>query len=562
MSVVHINHIRKKLETDFCPHIDMSDYVGKPEAEVLAARLSRALAAFALAEVLDLSAEAAAASVTDGFDDNGVDAIGIDKARSAVVLVQSKWDGDGKGSPALGDIQKFAQGFRDLITPSFDRFNAKIKARAADLVAALDNTDVRFELVVAHTGQQPLSSHARRVFDDLLAETNDVSEVVVFSHLGQSDLHRLVRSGVSGKAPDITVTLHDWGMTSEPFQAFYGQVEASEVAEWWASHRATLFERNLRKFIHDSSVNAAITQTVVAEPAKFWYFNNGITVLCDRIQKAPRGGASRKSGKFSFEGVTVVNGAQTVGSIGRAAEQAPESVADARAMVRFISLEHCPAEFASEVTRATNTQNRVERRDFVSLDHEQERLKTDLQLEQGKDYAIKTGEPDPPRNQGCTVVEATIALACAYSAELAVQAKREIGRLWEDVTKVPYKQLFNSGLTATKLWNAVQVLRVVDDTLRDAQSTMEGRDRSIAIHGNRLIAHLVFLSMRAELDQTPETPMSTDQIPELTRAALRSLEAVIAESYASNYLASLFKNASRCRDLALQAANGAGDASS
>ena len=92
-----------------------------------------------------------------------MDAIGIDKARSAVVLVQSKWDGDGKGSPALGDVQKFAQGFRDLITPSFDRFNAKIKARAADLIAALDNTDVRFELVVAHTGQQPLSSHAKRV---------------------------------------------------------------------------------------------------------------------------------------------------------------------------------------------------------------------------------------------------------------------------------------------------------------------------------------------------------------------------------------------------------------
>jgi hypothetical protein len=130
MSVVHINHIRKKLETDFCPHIDMSDYVGKPEAEVLAARLSRALAAFALAEVLDLSAEAAAASVTDGFDDNGVDAVGIDKARSAVVLVQSKWDGDGKGSPALGDVQKFAQGFRDLITPNFDRFKHQDKGKS------------------------------------------------------------------------------------------------------------------------------------------------------------------------------------------------------------------------------------------------------------------------------------------------------------------------------------------------------------------------------------------------------------------------------------------------
>jgi len=196
-------------------------------------------------------------------------------------------------------------------------------------------------------------------------------------------------------------------------------------------------DRNLRKFIHDSSVDAAITATLLSEPSRFWYFNNGITVLCDRIEKAPAGGASRKSGKFVFEGATVVNGAQTVGSIGRAADADANQVADARVHTRFISLEDCPPDFATDVTRATNTQNRVERRDFVAIDHEQERLRTDLQLEQGKIYAIKTGEPDPPPIHGCTVVDATIALACAHSPDLAVQAKREIGRLWEDVAKPP-----------------------------------------------------------------------------------------------------------------------------
>ena len=90
MSVIYLNQIRKKLEADYCPLIDMADSAGQPKAQRDKARLSRALAAFALAERLDLTPAVAAAAVTDGFDDNGLDAIGIDRENSTVVVVQAK----------------------------------------------------------------------------------------------------------------------------------------------------------------------------------------------------------------------------------------------------------------------------------------------------------------------------------------------------------------------------------------------------------------------------------------------------------------------------------------
>jgi hypothetical protein len=548
VSIVHLNHIRKKLEQEFCPHIDMSDYTGRPQLEIDVKCLSRALAAFALAECAQISPVEAAVDVVDGFGDHGIDAIGIQN--NLVLVVQSKWNQDGKGSPALSDVETFSRGFSDLIYPRFERFNKKIREKSEDLRAALDNINVRFEVVLVHSGQQPLSHEAQNVIDDLLRDNNDDSgELVTFRYLGQADLHAIVRQGVAGTSPDLAVTLHDWGSTQEPYRAFYGQVDATEVAEWWQAHRATLFDRNLRKFIYDSSVNAAITSTLLKDPAKFWYFNNGITALCNRVQKAPVGGSSRRSGKFVFEGATVVNGAQTVGSIGRAAELEPSKVSDARVHVRFISLENCPEDFAVQVTRATNTQNRVERRDFVAIDPEQERLRTHLLLEQGKTYAIKTGEPDPAPNQGCTVVEATIALACAHSADLAVQAKREIGRLWEDVSKQPYKLLFNSSVTATRLWRAVEVLRAVDDTLRDEQENLEGRDRQVAVHGNRLIAHAVFAAMPKNALEIRDMEIITVGVPELTHRALSEVRQIVERDYSSNILAALFKNASRCRDV-------------
>src|SRR5665811_2249139 len=62
MSVIYLNQIRKKLEADYCPLIDMADSAGQPKAQRDKARLSRALAAFALAERLDLTPAVAAAA--------------------------------------------------------------------------------------------------------------------------------------------------------------------------------------------------------------------------------------------------------------------------------------------------------------------------------------------------------------------------------------------------------------------------------------------------------------------------------------------------------------------
>lgn len=558
MSELHVRQIRKKLEHDYNSTVDIADCAGKPSSEVDNVRLSRSLAAFVLAERLGLAPPQATADVTDGFNDNGLDAIGVDPDQDTVVLVQSKWMSSGKGSPSIADVQKFAQGFRDLIDARFDRFNTKIRAKEKELTDALDSADTRFEMVLAYTGTDPLSKPVRNVLDDLLAEVNDISDVVSVTVHSQPELHQIVRRGAIGQPPDLDVTLSDWGRTSDPFEAVYGQVVASDVAQWWADHSKVLFDQNVRMVLTDSAVNDSMIQTLLDRPEHFWYFNNGITVLCERIAKAPKGGGSRKSGQFLFERASVVNGAQTVGSIGAASVRNDEKVSSAMVHVRFISLEHVPLGFASDVTRATNRQNRILPRDFVALDSEQERLRTELLLDQ-KTYAIKTGEPDPQPEAGCTLTDATIALACAHSVELAVQAKRELGRLWEDVSRAPYTELFNASVSATRLWRVVEVLRSVEETLAEERRNLEGRDRLIAVHGNRLVANIVFqgLPRKAFEDSSVDFGPFQDMVPQLARQALAKVRSVVAMDYPTNYPASLFKNATKCRAIAVRAASAA-----
>jgi AIPR protein len=170
---------------------------------------------------------------------------------------------------------------------------------------------------------------------------------------------------------------------------------------------------------------------LTSEPEHFWHFNNGITVVCREIRPKMLGGRSKDSGYFSCYDVRIVNGAQTAGSISAAYDRKPDAVERARVHVRFIAIGAEAADTLGDaITKATNTQNRINRQDFVALDPDQQRLRAELSIE-GIIYNYKSGEGTIRDPKTSDIEEATVALACA-SPELghSTQAKREIGKLW------------------------------------------------------------------------------------------------------------------------------------
>jgi AIPR protein len=214
-------------------------------------------------------------------------------------------------------------------------------------------------------------------------------------------------------------------------------------------------------------------------------------------------------------------------------------------------LESCPSDFDKQVTRYTNTQNRIDRRDFVALDIEQERIRGELQLE-GVTYVYKSGETQPATATGFDLVEATIARACLQpDAALAVQAKREIGKLWDDIEKAPYKTLFNPSVAGPALWRAVQVVRQVDQALATLRTSPDGRRRLLSVHGNRFVTH-VLLSCLPNGFPIKHQPLSSEEakaVQELTVKVFDEILLSLDELYPDAYLASLFKNATKCQAL-------------
>jgi len=551
VSEVHIRRISLSLEKKYKDLIDIEDCKGKSDEIKDNAFLSRSLAAYTLTQVAKIEDEIAARCVVDSFDDNGIDAIYFDRDNYIFYVVQSKWRKSGEKSPTTSEIKKSIDGFGDLLNAKFDRFNDKVAKMEDEIFEALYDSKVRFVLVVVYTGRQPLSRHSIRHLEDMLQRYNEGYEMLSYKIYGLKELNKAISEQVQGDRINLIILLKHWGRIDEPFVAYYGQVEASDIASWWDNNSNNLFAPNLRMFLGSTEINDSIIATLDKSPEKFWYFNNGITILCSRILKKPIGGDNKDSGVFECEGVSIVNGAQTVGSIAKSRSSNPQNIQRARVLVRIISLENCPEGFATEVTRATNTQNKIQRRDFVSLDPEQRRLQEDLLLLHSKKYTYKTGEKTPSTEEGCDVDEATVALACANDdLGLAVQAKREIGKLWEDINKPPYKSLFNSDLSATRLWRAIEISRIVENELKKSEVDRQGRERLISVHGNRFILQQVFKKY-PNFDKIPDIDFEhmKDKAPKETLRILDDLITAVEDKLPNSYPANIFKNRSKCLEL-------------
>jgi hypothetical protein len=552
MSIIHIRQITAFLEQVFNGEINMKDWSKKAEESQQTTFLSRSLAAFSVMHLTGASVEDAANAVVDGGKDNGIDAIYYHKSSGILYLVQAKWKQNGSGSFSRGDLQKFLQGVKDLISAKFERFNKKVQDKSDEVEEALYNSETKILLVLSYTGQDSISTDVKQDLDDFLKEYNDATDVVFAKTLDQKSIYYAVAKGTKSTPIDVELMLYEWGQTREPYQSFYGQISVSELATWWEKYNADLFAPNIRIYLGETGVNNGIFETLKQSPHNFWYYNNGITALCSSIKKKLIGGANRDSGVFECKDIRIVNGAQTVGTAARAFSLYPDSVQQAKVFIRFISLENCPDNFDKEVTRSNNTQNKIDSRDFVALDPEQERIKNELRLEEVT-YVYKSGEVIHTKDRGFEIEEAALARACSNSdVTYSVLAKGKISKLWDDIEKSPYKVLFNGSVTGPSLWKTVKIMRTIGGELDNLRKERKkDKDSFYIVHGNLFIAHLVFCSLPSKILHSLDN-LQEDDLRLIKRKTSQSVDILISSVhtlFSDIYAANLFKNLKKCRDL-------------
>ena len=550
MSELQVRHVATMLKQRYSDIIDISDCLTTNERDLDNLLLTRAYAAYALQTIAEVPEEIAANSITDGVNDNGIDAILYEKPKKILWIVQSKWKRKGVGEPESGDTLKFCSGIRKIIEDDFETFNDKIKNKQNDIEEALNDYTVKINIILAYTGGDNLSSHNMDAINHLLQDVNeDTDELMSFETFTLSKAHKALAGLVDGQPINTEIVLNSFGKIDEPYKAVYGYVNGTFFAQLWDMYKSRLFSENIRGFLGDSIVNEDVQETITTCPENFFYYNNGITILCDSIIKKPL--MQQNAGTFDVKNLKIVNGAQTVGNIGKMYKTYPDAIEKVWITVKLISLENCPPDFGENVTRKTNTQNKIEKRDFVSLDYLQDKLKTELAL-LGVSYHIKRSGELVTDELSCTVDELMVAVACSLSnVDFAVMAKREVGLLWNDTKQEPYTLIINENLTAIKAWRCIQVMRKLNAYIKIESKQKTGRERICIIHSNRFVLHIILNKIAAKLED--ENQNFNDYLEQTLNSEIRSIEKkvikLVEKKFKSSLIHQVFRNFTKCREL-------------
>ena len=131
-------------------------------------------------------------------------------------------------------------------------------------------------------------------------------------------------------------------------------------------------------------------------------------------------------------------------------------------------------------------------------------------------------------------------------------AKRNVGALSDDITKAPYKVLMNSGTNSFVLLNSVMVVRNTEKILQLKKDRLTGRERLVAIHGNRFIAHCVLQQLSTD-EGFSKGCLEKDALQITTQTIIDDLILPITNAindlYVDSYPANIFKNATKCKNI-------------
>lgn len=532
--------LKKVLAERFVPSLPPLLATKKSAEDQKAKQLSRAFSAFVLNKLLDITPQAAAASVVDDFNDKGIDAIHYDASTETLYLLQTKLKESEQFKQE--DALPFCEGIRLLLKQDFPSFNANVQRRKAEIEDALD-TCSHIQLVVPYTGEgisKTASDALQALLDDEDLDEERLCKQVTY--YVASDITRDLFAEQAYQPVHADISLQKYEKVEEPRPTYYGVTRLGDLVALHQRYGKALYERNIRYFLGSakSDVNKSIKTTLLDTPADFFYLNNGVTAVCDLIDpKSNKGGFK----KFKVRGLSIINGAQTVASAAEFVRQYPgKNIDDAKVMFTLIQ---APADgvFGQRVTKARNHQNPVQSTNFTSLDQNQERLRQEI-AHLGFTYhyrpeAAVTGE------DAITLDEALKALALQNSdPRYTVWLKTEATRL-ATVDSAEYQSLFSEQLSGVALVCAVHCHRAIRSLVIDYEqrAPLRSQERLVYRHGGNVITSVMLKRLRKRINSA--NVIEPDGLLQLISAeldALRETSAELFSRHATNGPLSFFRN--------------------
>lgn len=407
---------------------------------------------------LDLDRDRALEELTEGSGDAGMDLLHVDDVIDGeflVTIVQGKYKrrlGDGESNFPVTGLQRVITTVAALFDPDTRiTLHHKLQTRVEEIRSLVrDGMIPNVRVILCNNGTRWTEEG-----DNLIAQAA-FGRQVWFEHKNHDAVvEALRRQGAVSDTIQMTGRI-----LVEDFQfkrVLVGRMLASEVAALFERHGDNLLERNIRRFLGFSNnrVNSDIKATLL-DPGRrpsFYFFNNGITLVCKKFAHNALQSADTPVKVTDFQ---IINGGQTCRCILEAVRERPgDEFGTASVLVRLYELDGESEDLLASITYATNSQNPVNLADLRANDEKQVALEESLKL-LGYSYRRKRDDSvsDPK----------SIPVGVAAEAIMSVWRRRpHVSKFYrERLFGTHYDLIFGSGLNAAQLVVAVLVFRWAD----------------------------------------------------------------------------------------------------
>jgi hypothetical protein len=326
------------------------------------------------------SEDAALKALTGVSSDRNVDAILIDGRSHQVHLVQGKFRQSQQKAEKRNDVLAFAdlstypwEG-KKVLEAFYSKLDPLVREKFQELVRYVRSPH-RFELRLYYVTTGHCS---KSILEEAKAHVRQAEGAVEIRVMEGKEVLTLFKDYLEGVAPAVPAltlpvaaesaiqnegAIHRFDPRKK-IESWVFTMAASDVGEMYAKVGLRLFARNIRGYLGDTSINEAMTATIRNEPENFWYYNNGVTMVCDDVKREVQGGQD----VLRVEKPQVINGQQTTRQLH------DSSATKGSVLVKIIKIPRHPGDdeeydnLVNSIVRATNWQNHIDPSDLVSND--------------------------------------------------------------------------------------------------------------------------------------------------------------------------------------------------
>ncbi|HAS8224284.1 AIPR family protein [Vibrio vulnificus] len=347
---------------------------------------------FGLEDVLNTLSSA----VTGGSDDAKTDILFVNRDEGCIVLIQAYEAQTFKKSAKGNKGADLSYAMNVLLSTNDSDIPKGILPHVMDAREALKSGKINM-IHVWYLHNLPESEQIKQQMAPIVAparellkpyQNNEFSIDISVKEIGLETLDVFYKSSKQAIIIDDVIPLDGtkgFQVAHADWDTFVTTVSGDWLAKLYRNYDKTqLFSANVRGFMgannkdNDKVINAGIQTSAKNTPIDFFVFNNGITALVHDFSLDEQDPTVLKS----IKGISIVNGAQTTGSLGSLDKEI--SLADIEVGVRFIKCEN--KEKIESITRYNNSQNKVIQSDFRANDSIQKRLREEFELLESAEY--------------------------------------------------------------------------------------------------------------------------------------------------------------------------------